>query len=168
MPVPPTSDDSWRVAWGAWNGNEKAYWWHRGRRAYNRDLAPKKTGQLIYAFYTTVAGFAGREDFLIDYIDADICPPSDHMLAAAVGIRHYDVVQGVACFPACLSLWVNALAMPIGAWVATYAAMLLAMYRSTWKRSALELGSWRARLWYLRERTEKINANAPLMQHLVR
>ena len=355
MPVPPTSDASWQVVWDAWNGNDKAYWWHRGRRANIRDLPPKKTRQLIYAFYTTVAEFAGREDFLIDYIDADSCPPSDHLLAAAVGIRHYDVLQaqniagnlnhtmaaswhafdhmawdglkyphlsangrqpywvlgkgtffrasdlvtlggfhpwltiedpevgmrfwvngrrlgiienplieevpstlmkGITqrkrwvagffqslnsplremgmsrwqrfkawlIFLPCLSLSVNALGIPIGVWamwtwlddtsilplwtvglaafnVATYAATLLVMYRSTWKRSALVLGSRRARLWYLLrvnpvflsiwwlvwlvplwigyrmyvhdrglvwERTEKINANEPLMQQLVR
>lgn len=355
MPVPPTSDASWQVVWDAWNDNDKAYWWHRGPRAYFRDLPPKKTRQLIYAFYTTVAEFGGREDFLIDYIDADSCPPSDHLLAAAVGIRHYDVLQaqniagnlnhtmatswhafdhmawdglkyphlsangrqpywvlgkgtffrasdlvtlggfhpwltiedpevgmrfwvngrrlgiienplieevpstlmkGITqrkrwvagffqslnsplremgmsrwqrfkawlIFLPCLSLSVNALGMPIGAWalwtwldgtsilppwtvglaafnIATYAAMLLAMYCSTWKRSALVLGSRRSRLWYLLrvnpvflsfwwliwlvplwigyrmyvhdkglvwERTEKINANEPLMQQLVR
>jgi glycosyltransferase XagB len=93
MPVPPTSDASWQVVWDAWNGSDKAYWWHRGPRANNRDLPPKKTRQLLYAFYTTVGQFAGREDFLIDYIDADSCPPRDHLLAAAVGIRHYDVLQ---------------------------------------------------------------------------
>jgi len=45
MPVPPTSDASWQVVWDAWNGNDKAYWWHRGRRANIRDLPPKKTRQ---------------------------------------------------------------------------------------------------------------------------
>ena len=32
--------------------NPKAYWWHQGENAYNKDLPPKKTRQLIYAFYT--------------------------------------------------------------------------------------------------------------------
>jgi glycosyltransferase XagB len=93
MPVPPTSDASWRVVWDAWDRSDKAYWWHRGTRAFNRDLPPKKTRQLIYAFYTTVEELGPRENFLIDYIDADSCPPRDHLLAAAVGIRHYDVLQ---------------------------------------------------------------------------
>ena len=355
MPIPPTSDTSWQVVWDAWNGNDKAYWWHRGPRAYNRDLPPKKTRQLLYAFYTTVAQIAGREDFLIDYIDADSCPPRDHLLAAAIGIRHYDVLQaqniagnlnhGWAAswhafdhmawdglkyphlsangrqpywvlgkgtffrasdlvtlggfhpwltiedpevgmrfwvngrrlgiienplieevpstlmkgitqrkrwvagffqslgtplkemgmsrwqrfkawlnFLPCLSLSLNVVGIPIGIWalwtwvdgtsilpqwtvglaafnVATYAVMLLAIYWSTWKRSALVLGSARSRLWYLLrvnpvflsiwwlvwlvplwigyrmyvhdkglvwERTEKTNANEPLMQQLVR
>ncbi|ODT18408.1 MAG: glycosyl transferase [Kaistia sp. SCN 65-12] len=91
--VPPTSDRTWNVVWNAWQRNDKAYWWHSGQRAYNRDLPPKKTRQLIYAFYTMVAEVGGREDFLIDYIDADSCPPRDHLLAAAVGIRRYDVLQ---------------------------------------------------------------------------
>lgn len=355
MPVPPTSDASWQVVWDAWNGNDKAYWWHRGPRAHKRDLPPKKTRQLIYAFYNTVAEFGGREDFLVDYIDADSCPPRDHLLAAAVGIRHYDVLQaqniagnlnhtmatswhafdhmawdglkyphlsangrqpywvlgkglffrasdlvelggfhpwltiedpevgmrfwvngrrlgiienplieevpstlmkGITQrkrwvagffqslgtplkemgmtrwqrfkawlnFLPCLSLSMNVLGIPIGIWalwtwldgtfilpqwavglaafnIATYVVMLLIMYWSTWKRSALVLGSVRSRLWYLLrvnpvflsiwwlvwlvplwigyrmyvhdrglvwERTEKINANEPLMQQLVR
>ena len=355
MPVPPTSDATWQVVWNAWNGNDKAYWWHRGPRAHKRDLPPKKTRQLIYAFYNTVAEFGGREDFLIDYIDADSCPPRDHLLAAAVGIRQYDVLQaqniagnlnhtmatswhafdhmawdglkyphlsangrqpywvlgkglffrasdlvelggfhpwltiedpevgmrfwvngrrlgiienplieevpstlmkGITQrkrwvagffqslgtplkemgmtrwqrfkawlnFLPCLSLSMNVLGIPIGVWalwtwldgtfilpqwavglvafnIATYVAMLLILYWSTWKRSALVLGSVRSRLWYLLrvnpvflsiwwlvwlvplwigyrmyvhdrglvwERTEKINANEPLMQQLVR
>ena len=32
-------------------------------------------------------------DFVINYIDADSCPPRDHFLAAARGLRHYDVLQ---------------------------------------------------------------------------
>jgi glycosyltransferase XagB len=93
MLVPPTTDPSWRVVWDAWDASEKAYWWHKGQRAYNRDLPPKKTRQLIYAFYNLVREISPREDFLIDYIDADSCPPRDHLLAAAVGIRRYDVLQ---------------------------------------------------------------------------
>jgi glycosyltransferase XagB len=355
MPVPPTSDASWQVVWDAWNGNDKAYWWHRGPRAHNRDLPPKKTRQLIYAFYNTVAEFGGREDFLVDYIDADSCPPRDHLLAAAVGIRQYDVLQaqniagnlnhtmatswhafdhmawdglkyphlsangrqpywvlgkglffrasdlvelggfhpwltiedpevgmrfwangrrlgiienplieevpstlmkGITQrkrwvagffqslgtplkemgmtrwqrfkawlnFLPCLSLSMNVLGIPIGVWalwtwldgtfilpqwavglaafnIATYVVMLLVLYWSTWKRTALVLTSVRSRLWYLLrvnpvflsiwwlvwlvplwigyrmyvhdrglvwERTDKINANEPLIQQLVR
>lgn len=91
--VPSTSDASWDPVWRNWDANPKAYWWHRGRRAQNRDLPPKKTRQLIYAFYTLAEKFVGGEDFLVNYIDADSCPPRDHFLAAAVGIRHYDVLQ---------------------------------------------------------------------------
>lgn len=93
LEVPPTTDPSWQVVWDNWDANEKAYWWHIGIRAKNRNLPPKKTRQLIYAFYTTSKKFEGKEDFLVNYIDADSCPPTDHFLAAAVGIRHYDVLQ---------------------------------------------------------------------------
>ncbi len=92
-PVPPTSDPSWQVVWNSWNRTDKAYWWHEGPRAWNRNLPPKKTRQLIHAFYNTAAELMPKEDFLVDYIDADSCPPRDHLLAAAVGIRHYDVLQ---------------------------------------------------------------------------
>jgi len=91
--VPPTSDASWQVVWDAWDATDKAYWWHQGRRAYNRDLPPKKTRQLIYAFYNIAQELQSKHDFLVNYIDADSCPPRDHFLAAAVGIRHYDVLQ---------------------------------------------------------------------------
>lgn len=92
LEVPPTADPSWDVVWQAWDDNPKAYWWHSGRRAQVRDLPPKKTRQLIYAFYRTVQ--SSREgDFLIDYIDADSCPPPDHFLAAVAGMRRYDVLQ---------------------------------------------------------------------------
>ena len=57
-------------------------------------LPPKKTRQLVYAFYKLAPGLLDRHgDFLVNYIDADSCPPPDHFLAAAVGIRHYDVLQ---------------------------------------------------------------------------
>jgi cellulose synthase/poly-beta-1,6-N-acetylglucosamine synthase-like glycosyltransferase len=91
--VPPTTASSWQVVWDAWDRTEKAYWWHQGRRARNRDLPPKKTRQLIYAFYNIAAELKGKEDFLVNYIDADSCPPRDHFLAAAVGMRRYDVLQ---------------------------------------------------------------------------
>ena len=95
MPVPPTSDPSWQPVWDAWNTNEKAYWWHHGLRARNPNLPPKKTRQLIYAFYNVAAEMSPREDFVIDYIDADSCPPRDHFMAAAVGFRRYDVLQAL-------------------------------------------------------------------------
>jgi cellulose synthase/poly-beta-1,6-N-acetylglucosamine synthase-like glycosyltransferase len=91
--VPPTADESWSAVWRHWNRNPKAYWWHQGPRARSRDLPPKKTRQLIYAFYRTVEEMGGREDFLVNYIDADSAPPRDHFLAAAIGMRRYDVLQ---------------------------------------------------------------------------
>lgn len=93
LPVPPTSDPRWQPVWNSWDSNPKAYWWHRGPRARNRDLPPKKTRQLIYAFYLVAEHFRGKEDFLVNYIDADSCPPSDHFLAGAAGIAKYDVLQ---------------------------------------------------------------------------
>lgn len=93
LEVPPTSHPSWNVVWRSWDGNDKAYWWHEGARAGITALPPKKTRQLIYAFYQTVEEERGRGDFLVNYIDADSAPPANHFLAAAVGIRHYDVLQ---------------------------------------------------------------------------
>lgn len=91
--VPPTSHSSWGKVWVAWERTPKAYWWHRGRRMRNRALPPKKTRQLVYAFYQVAAALAHKEDFLVNYIDADSCPPRDHFLAAAIGMRDYDVLQ---------------------------------------------------------------------------
>lgn len=91
--VPPTSDPRWAPVWQAWDDNQKAYWWHFGSRAGDRGLPPKKTRQLIYAFYRTVEERSGKGEFLVNYIDADSAPPSDHFKAAAAGIRHYDVLQ---------------------------------------------------------------------------
>ena len=93
LEVPPTTDPSWQIVWSAWDNNRHAYWWHQGVRAGERRLPPKKTRQLIYAFYKTAAARRGKEDFLVNYIDADSCPPTDHFMAAAIGIRHYDVLQ---------------------------------------------------------------------------
>lgn len=91
MPVPPTSHASWQVVWQAWDRNPKAYWWHQGRRAGERALPPKKTRQLIYAFYHLAQGVKG--DWLLNYIDADSAPPADHFMAAAAGMQRYDVLQ---------------------------------------------------------------------------
>ena len=91
--VPATSDPSWQVVWRSWDENPKAYWWHKGKRAGVRALPPKKTRQLVYAFYSLAQEMAGGEDFLVNYIDADSCPPPDHFLAASAGMRHYDVLQ---------------------------------------------------------------------------
>lgn len=91
--VPPTTHSSWSKVWTAWQRTPKAYWWHQGRRRHNRALPPKKTRQLVYAFYQVVAALGHKEDFLVNYIDADSCPPRDHFLAAAIGMRDYDVLQ---------------------------------------------------------------------------
>jgi cellulose synthase/poly-beta-1,6-N-acetylglucosamine synthase-like glycosyltransferase len=93
LEIPPTSDSSWQIVWDNWDKNEKVYWWHQGAHAKNVNLPPKKTRQLIYAFYHIAKEMEGKEDFLVNYIDADTCVPKDHFLAAAVGIRHYDVLQ---------------------------------------------------------------------------
>lgn len=93
MEVPPTSDPGWDIVWAAWQSNRHAYWFHSGRRAGDQDLPPKKTRQLIYAFYHVHQARAGQGDFLVNYIDADSAPLPGHFKAAAVGIRHYDVLQ---------------------------------------------------------------------------
>jgi glycosyltransferase XagB len=93
LEVPPTTDRSWETVWRHWTENPKAYWWHKGPYAKDKNLPPKKTRQLIYAFYTMADYLPEGEDFLVNYIDADSCPPRDHFLAAAVGSRHYDVLQ---------------------------------------------------------------------------
>ena len=91
--VPPTSDPSWQPVWDSWDKTDKAYWWHQGARARNRDLPPKKTRQLIYAFYKLASHVEGKSDFLVNYIDADSCPPADHFLAGAAGMKRFDVLQ---------------------------------------------------------------------------
>lgn len=91
--VPPTSHKSWQVVWAGWDRTSKAYWWHSGKHARDRNLPPKKTRQLIYAFYQVADRLSRSHDFLVNYIDADSCPPSDHFLAAAAGMQHYDVLQ---------------------------------------------------------------------------
>lgn len=92
LAVPPTSDASWSVVWGSWDANDKAYWWHSGREAGIRDLPPKKTRQLIYAFYTLCHQDADEET-LVSYIDADSAPSPNYFLEGAAGIQDYDVVQ---------------------------------------------------------------------------
>lgn len=91
LAVPSTSDPSWWAVWQQWNDNTKAYWWHNGRRARVRDLPPKKTRQLVYAFYNLCP--PGGEDTLISYIDADSVPPPNYFLLGAAGATKYDVVQ---------------------------------------------------------------------------
>lgn len=96
--VPKTNDPSWARVWQAWDRCPHVYWWHGGKRQRNRDLPPKKTRQLIYALYKVVADLRDKENLgnvLIDYIDADSCPPKDHFKAAAIGItvQGFDVLQ---------------------------------------------------------------------------
>jgi len=91
--VPPTSAPSWEPVWQAWSRNKKAYWWHQGPHAGLRELPPKKTRQLIYAFYHASAAMVGYEDFLVNYIDADSCPPTNHFKGGAAGMLSFDVLQ---------------------------------------------------------------------------
>ena len=42
LKVPPTTDPSWDVVWQQWEQNEKAYWWHFGKRSGVRGLPPKR------------------------------------------------------------------------------------------------------------------------------
>ena len=93
METPPTSHASWDIVWKAWDQNPKAYWWNHGPRAQDRNLPPKKTRQLIYALYHALEAAPHGEDVLIDYIDADSCPPPDHFRAGAAGMLEYDVIQ---------------------------------------------------------------------------
>ena len=98
--VPATSQKSWLVVWKAWDRCKKAYWWHEGKFAQNRKLPPKKTRQLIYAFYQIAERVMPDQDFLVNYIDADSCPPSDHFLAAAAGMDVLDdaPIAGMSAF----------------------------------------------------------------------
>ena len=90
--VPPTDNPAWNIVWNSWSHNPHAYWWTKGKRAMSRNLPPKKTRQLVYAFYQQTLTI--KEDFLVDYIDADSCPPKDHFIAAALGMRQgFDVLQ---------------------------------------------------------------------------
>ncbi|MGI8557553.1 MAG: glycosyltransferase family 2 protein [Solirubrobacteraceae bacterium] len=90
LAVPPTSDDSWKTVWRAWDSNPKAYWWHQGKRARVAHLPAKKTRQLVYAVYNLVDECS---DALLTYLDADSVVPVDYFQTAAVGIEQYDVVQ---------------------------------------------------------------------------
>jgi glycosyltransferase XagB len=103
--VPATSDASWDVVWDQWDGNPKVYWWHTGRRAGVRDLPPKKTRQLVYAFYSLCP--AGADDTLISYIDADSAPPPNYFLLGAAGASAYDVVQLTNVAGNVLSSWAS-------------------------------------------------------------
>lgn len=101
--VPSTQDESWNVVWEEWEKNPKAYWWHRGKYAHDRKLPPKKTRQLVYAFYQTA--FRKGKKFLLNYIDADSIPPRDHFLAAAAGYKSFDVLQSTNIAGNLLDTW---------------------------------------------------------------
>src|SRR5690606_11623244 len=105
LPVPPTTAPSWDVVWKAWDATPKAYWWHNGARRFERELPPKKTRQLVFAFYTIAESLKHLPDFLVDYIDADSCPPANHFRAAAAGIRHFDVLQSQNICGNCFDSW---------------------------------------------------------------
>ncbi|MFA7526476.1 MAG: glycosyltransferase family 2 protein [Ottowia sp.] len=93
LEVPATTDPGWQVVWDTWDTDRHAYWYHSGATAGIRNLPPKKTRQLIYAFYNVWQQRRGSGDFLVNYIDADSAPPRDHFKAGAVGIRQFDVLQ---------------------------------------------------------------------------
>ena len=105
LAVPPTSHPSWNVVWDQWELNPKVYWWHAGKRAGVRDLPPKKTRQLIYAFYSLCP--PGAEDTLISYIDADSAPPPNYFLLGAGGAAKFDVVQLTNVAGNVLSSWAS-------------------------------------------------------------
>ena len=89
--VPATNHRGWHAVWRAWERNDKAYWYHRGRTIGSRALPPKKTRQLIYLVYRLAEKIG--TDWILDYIDADSIPPPDHFRIAAGGLRHFDVLQ---------------------------------------------------------------------------
>jgi cellulose synthase/poly-beta-1,6-N-acetylglucosamine synthase-like glycosyltransferase len=93
--VPPTSDPLWQIVWDSWDANPQAYWWHQGKRAGIKDLPPKKTRQLIYALYHTANALKQERNLVINYVDADSCPPVDHFKGAVIGLKHYDVLQAL-------------------------------------------------------------------------
>jgi cellulose synthase/poly-beta-1,6-N-acetylglucosamine synthase-like glycosyltransferase len=93
LQTPPTSDRRWNAVWSWWDANPRAYWWHRGKRAHERALPPKKTRQMIYAFRQLLERFIDKGDFLVNYIDADSAPPPDHFRVGATGMLTYDVLQ---------------------------------------------------------------------------
>ncbi|WP_301123069.1 glycosyltransferase family 2 protein [Mycolicibacterium fortuitum] len=103
-PVPPTTDRSWDVVFDAWEANPKAYWWHTGRRAGQRDLPPKKTRQLVWAMYQLVQSCPDRRT-LLSYIDADTVIPPDYWYAGATGADEFDVTQTVNITGNSLESW---------------------------------------------------------------
>ena len=109
LPIPPTSDPSWSAVWDAWDSNRKAYWWHSGKRRGERSLPAKKTRQLVFAFYALVAA---HPDALLSYLDADSVVPRDYFVAAAAGMKEFDVLQNT-----------NIAGNAVESWAATMFAM---------------------------------------------
>ena len=104
LPIPATDDPSWDAVWDAWEANPKAYWWHTGKRHHERALPPKKTRQLVYAFYTMAVG---SPDALLSYIDADSVVPEDYYRTAVVGARSYDVIQNTNVAGNLMASWAS-------------------------------------------------------------
>lgn len=127
MPIPKTDDPSWEAVWQAWDSNEKAYWWHVGKRRHERALPPKKTRQLVYAFYTLAEE---SPDALLSYIDADSVVPEDYFRTAVVGMRSFDVIQNT-----------NVAGNLMGSWAST----MFAMDHMSWDGSLYQHMSARGR-----------------------
>jgi hypothetical protein len=106
LPVPPTDEPSWQAVFGAWQDNDKAYWWHRGKRAFEQELPAKKTRQLVYALYTVAAQ---HPNALLSYIDADSVVPQDYFRGAAVGSRQFDVLQNTNVAGNALQSWASSM-----------------------------------------------------------
>ena len=70
-----------------------------------RDLPPKKTRQLIYAFYYLCP--PGAEDTLISYIDADSASTAQLLSAGRGGAAKFDVVQLTNVAGNVLSSWAS-------------------------------------------------------------
>jgi cellulose synthase/poly-beta-1,6-N-acetylglucosamine synthase-like glycosyltransferase len=106
LPVPPTNEPSWNAVWEAWGRNDKAYWWHRGKRAFEQALPAKKTRQLVYALYTVAAQ---HPHALLSYIDADSVVPQDYFHNAAIGSQQYDVLQNTNVAGNALQTWASSM-----------------------------------------------------------
>jgi len=92
MVTPPTSDPSWDIVWEGWKNNPKSYWWHQGKTKTNTKLPPKKTRQLIWAFYQICQSIG--TNWVLDYVDADSVTPTNQFLLAAAGFKQrFDVLQ---------------------------------------------------------------------------
>ena len=102
LPVPPTGDPSWGAVSSAWEQNQKAYWWHTGKRAHERALPAKKTRQLVYAFYTMAAR---QPSALLSYIDADSVVPPDYFVTAAAAIKQFEVLQNTNVAGNAMASW---------------------------------------------------------------
>lgn len=96
MVMPPCSDPAWHLVWKAWQANPHAYWWHQGKTRHCQDLPPKKTRQLIYAFYHLDCQMNGRK-WVLSYTDADSIPSKEHFKLGVAGLQGaYDLVQSTS------------------------------------------------------------------------